>query len=426
MITLSDNNYYTVSALTKEIKRSLETAPEFSSIWVRGEITNLTYHSSGHIYFTLKDDNAVIQATFFKFANRFLKTRLKDGMSVFAFGSLSLFEKRGTYNINIQSLQPEGIGDIQKKIDELRKKLFQEGIFDQGRKRDLPFLPRTVGVVTSPTGAAVQDIIKVALKRFPDAHILIAPAKVQGDDAPSAIIRAIEVLNRPEYGVDLIIAGRGGGSFEDLLAFNDEGVVRAYAESGVPIISAVGHQIDHPLTDDAADAFAPTPSAAAELAFPIKRDLFDDINMMSARIDISLNNLISRLENRLNSVLARRIFKFPADILSPASRRLTDAETTIYSVMKDIIIQNRNRLLAVPDLTKSVRTVLENCTYRYNLTLQSLEKLSPLSTMKRGYAIVSREGSILKSVNNARPGDSVDVKLSDGVLGCTVNRITRE
>ncbi len=199
-------------------------------------------------------------------------------MSIFAFGGVTVFEKRGSCQFNVAAVRLEGEGELQKRIEQLKKKLTAEGIFDQARKRPLPFLPKRIGIVTSPTGAALRDIIKVALRRFPNIEIVLAPAKVQGDDAAQTIVRGIEELNRPEHRIDVIIAGRGGGSFEDLMPFNEESVVRAFCKSPVPIVSAVGHQIDHPLCDDAADVAAPTPSAAAEIVVPVKQDLFNEIN----------------------------------------------------------------------------------------------------------------------------------------------------
>ncbi|HEX8994141.1 MAG TPA: exodeoxyribonuclease VII large subunit, partial [Candidatus Paceibacterota bacterium] len=243
----------TVTELAQIVKRKIESSPELTSIWVRGEISNITYHSSGHIYFTLKDAGAVLQAVFFKSVNRNLKFKLEEGLAVIAFGSITTYEKRGNYQMVVADVSLEGIGALQKKIEQLKKKLAEEGIFDQTRKKKIPFLPKRVGVVTSPTGAAFRDILKVALRRFPTIEIILAPAKVQGDDAALTIVRGIEELNNPAWGIDVIIAGRGGGSFEDLMPFNEEIVIRAFAGSRVPIVSAVGHQIDHPLSDDAAD-----------------------------------------------------------------------------------------------------------------------------------------------------------------------------
>ena len=249
---------YTITEITREIKNSLEQSPKFNQIWIKGEISNLTIHSSGHIYFTLKDENAVLSVTFFRYANKRLKFKLEEGMSVITLGGITVFEKRGSYQMNVQQVLLEGVGELQKKIEQLKKKLTAEGIFDIDKKQLIPFLPKRIGIVTSPTGAAIRDIIKVALRRFPTIEIILAPAKVQGDDAVPTIIRGIEELNEPKWNIDVIIAGRGGGSFEDLMPFNEEPVIRAFFNSTIPIISAVGHQIDHPLSVDAADIAAPT------------------------------------------------------------------------------------------------------------------------------------------------------------------------
>jgi len=270
-----DDRIFTITEITRLIKQSLENNPLFNGILIKGEISNVTYHSSGHIYFTLKDEGAVISSVLFRYAGRSLDFRLEEGQSLLAFGSLSLFEKRGSYQFIVSQVRKEGMGELLARIEKLKKKLHAEGIFDPSHKKKLPFLPRRLGVVTSPTGAAFRDIIKVALRRFPGLEIVLAPAKVQGADAAVSIIRGIEELNRPRWDVDVIICGRGGGSFEDLMAFNDEGVVRAFYNSVVPIVSAVGHQVDHPLCDDAADHAAPTPSAAAEGAVPVMKELID-------------------------------------------------------------------------------------------------------------------------------------------------------
>jgi exodeoxyribonuclease VII large subunit len=315
---------YTVSEITRSIKKTLEGKQEFNSIWITGEISNLVFHSSGHIYFTLKDNESVISAVFFRYANKNVSFKLKEGMTVRVFGSITVFEKRGSYQINVIMARPEGVGDLQRMIEELKIKLMKEGLFDPRHKKKLPFLPQRLGIVTSPTGAAVRDIIKVALRRFSNIEILIAPAVVQGEDAPASIVRGIKELNRPEHRIDCIIAGRGGGSFEDLMPFNDETVVRAFYHSCVPIISAVGHQIDHPLSDDAADAAAPTPSAAAEYAIPIKQDFISEIDYLVIRAGNAIASMTSSLYARVDGAATRRIFRDPYTILGRPEMVLID------------------------------------------------------------------------------------------------------
>ncbi len=418
---------YTVSEITRDIKKTLEGTPEFNQVWVKGEIYNLTFHSSGHIYFTLKEEDAVLSAVFFKYANKKLSFKLEEGMSVIVFGNITVYERRGSYQINVLMAKPDGIGELQKRIEQLKAKLEKEGIFDPGKKRELPLLPKRIGVVTSPTGAAIRDIMKVAIRRFNTIEIIIAPANVQGEEAPESIVRAIEELNRQKWGVDVIIAGRGGGSFEDLMPFNDEGVILAFYNSRVPIISAVGHQIDHPLSDDAADVAAPTPSAAAEIAVPVKKELQDEIDYLFLRINNSMQAFFRDFRNRLTNVTARRVFRDPMEIITSRELVLADLESRLLVLIKDHINRHRNALHAVPDLKLLVKDVLKNRQYRYSMALGSLEKLSPLGVLKRGYSItLDKSGSVIRSVDDARVNEPITVRHSDGSLECTVTSVAKE
>jgi len=412
---------YTISELTRIIKRSFEDNPDFNNIWIVGEISNLTYHSSGHIYFTLKDDTSVISAVFFKYLNKKLSFRLEEGMSVFALGSISVFEKRGSYQFIVSQLKLEGIGELQKRIEQLKKRLLTEGIFDPIHKKKLPFLPRRIGVVTSPTGAALRDIIKVATRRFPNIEILIGPAKVQGSDAASSITRAIEALNDPLLGVDVIIAGRGGGSFEDLMPFNEEIVVRAFHNSRVPIISAVGHQIDHPLSDDAADIAAPTPSAAAELCIPVKSDLLDFIDYLTGRANSALLSKIRESSSRISGIVSRRVFVEPRELVYSRALLVVDNEKRLLSRMKHIIIEKRLIFNSLPDVNASIRIFLKDKAHRYGLAVHALEKLSPLSIMKRGYSIAKDQyDMVIKKIDDVSIGQYIKLLLYDGFLDCEV------
>ncbi|HON76880.1 MAG TPA: exodeoxyribonuclease VII large subunit [Spirochaetota bacterium] len=422
-----NENIYTITELTRLLKAYIEKAPAFNGVWVSGEISNVTYHSSGHIYLTLKDENAVLSSVFFKYANRNLTFRLEEGMSVFAQGNLTVFEKRGSYQFIISQLKLEGIGELQKQIEQLKKKLLEEGIFDPARKRPLPFLPKRIGIVTSPTGAAVRDIIKVAKRRYPDIEILIAPAKVQGADAGISIVNAIEELNRPEWNIDIIIAGRGGGSFEDLMAFNEEAVVRAFFNSRVPIISAVGHQVDHPLSDDSADVCAPTPSAAAEIAIPVKDELIDYLFNLRGRSYTALLSRIRELNFHVDGFTRQRVFRNPLEIVSNRNLLLDDTEKRLIFAMRDIINTGRNNVLVLPDLVRMMHNVIKDKTHGYLVAVNSLEKLSPLSVMKRGFAIAADSGrNIVRSIRDIERGEDINVFLSDGSLECTVNSKTGE
>ncbi|MCP4134258.1 MAG: exodeoxyribonuclease VII large subunit [bacterium] len=413
---------YTVGEITRNIKKTLEGKADFNNVWIKGEVYNLTFHSSGHIYFTLKDDSAVLSVVFFKYANKNLKFKLETGMSVLAFGSITLFEKGGRYQLNVSQVRLEGIGELQQRIEQLKKKLTLEGIFDKKFKKSIPFLPKRVGVVTSPTGAAIRDILKVALRRYPNAELVLAPAKVQGDDAAPTIVKGIEELNRPENNIDVIIAGRGGGSFEDLMPFNEEIVIRAFFNSVVPIISAVGHQIDHPLSDDAADLAAPTPSAGAEMAVPVKQELFDEIGYLLLRANNALESQLRQKRMQVEGLINRRIFKEPREIINYRELLLSDLESRMINSMKGRIAEEKNRLLRVPDIKVLFKNILNNKSHAYLIALSAVEKLSPIGVMKRGYSIARDENNaIVNSINDTDVGNTINLQMHDGSLSCSVN-----
>lgn len=419
--TGSEQQVYTVTEITRTIKSVIEGTDVLNRIWIKGDIYNLTLHSSGHIYFSLKDDNAVISATFFRSHNARLTFKLEEGMSVLAFGSVTVFEKSGRYQLNVYQVRPEGIGELQKRIEQLKKKLAQEGVFDPTRKRQIPFLPLRVGIVTSPTGAALRDIIKVARRRYPNIEIVIAPVLVQGDGAVESIVRGIRELNDPRLGIDVIIAGRGGGSFEDLLPFSEEAVVRAYYESRVPIISAVGHQIDHPLCDDAADMAAPTPSAAAELAVPLRQELADEINYMRLRMDNAMGSFLREQQMRVDAAAERPVFVDPLEIVRQRSDIVEDLVSTMATVMYRQISVYRQRLLSVPSIRLLTKALFSRYSHRFGLAVNALEKMSPLAVIGRGYAIAMNDRQeAIRSVSDAAIGERISLLLRDGRLGCAV------
>lgn len=422
-----EEKIYTVTELTKIVKITLENEPELNSVWLKGEISNLTYHSSGHIYFSLKDNDSVISAAFFRYANRALNFKLEEGMSILAFGSINIFEKRGTYQFIVAQARLEGIGELLKRIEQLKKKLLEEGIFEQSRKKQLPRLPRRVGIVTSPTGAAFRDIVKVALRRFPNIELLLAPAKVQGAGAPESIVRAIQELNNPEHEIDVIIAGRGGGSFEDLMAFNEEIVVRAYADSRVPIISAVGHQIDHPLSDDAADTAAPTPSAAAEIALPVKDELIDYIDRLHTGTLASVTYMIRDRLSAVKGIDDLRVFRNPMEIVLNKELMLADTENRVVSSMKEITAEYRNTFLSLADTGLIMKNILRERSHRLDLAWNSVINLSPAGILRKGYTITTdARGNVIGTVDKLNKGDNVNLLFTDGTASGTVNSINKE
>ena len=422
-----EDKVYTISQVTGIIKRSLENNPELTSIWIKGEISNLTYHSSGHIYLSLKDDNAVISSAFFKYANKSLNFKLEEGMSILAFGGVNVFEKRGSIQFIIAMVRLEGVGEILKRIEQLKKRLLEEGIFDPSRKKKLPVLPRRLGIVTSPTGAAVRDIIKVATRRFPNFEIVIAPANVQGDDAALSIVRGIEVLNDPVLGIDIIIAGRGGGSFEDLLPFNEESVVRAFYNSKVPIISAVGHQIDHPLCDDAADYAASTPSAAAEMAVPEKGELQEYIDILNSKAYNAIKYRIREIHAKIESIRGLRVFKDPMEIVYNKEMLLSDAGNRLFLSMKETVSDYKNRFMLVPDIQMLMKNIFDKLKHKLEIAYQAVQMLSPKSVLERGYAIAGDlKGGIVKSINQLKEGDGINLIFYNGSADCSVDSIRKE
>ncbi|MBN1500371.1 MAG: exodeoxyribonuclease VII large subunit [Spirochaetes bacterium] len=415
------NKTVTVSEISRLIKSAVENNPLLSSVYVRGEVSNITYHSTGHIYLTLKDNEAVLSCAFFRNSNKSLNFKIREGMNIIAFGSITVYEKRGSYQMIISSATPDGIGELQLKIEELKKKLSAEEIFNADRKRPLPFLPCRLGVVTSPTGAAFRDILKVALRRYPNIEILLAPAKVQGDDAAATIVKAIEELNRKEWKIDVIIAGRGGGSFEDLMPFNEESVVRAFFESRVPIISAVGHQIDHPLSDDAADAFAPTPSAAAEIALPVKSEIEEKISLLEKTGFSSLEKQIEEAKYRINNISSRRVFQNPLELVYMRDMELEDMKNKMLINLRSKIAVLKQQYNDIPDISKLFELQFKERKHRFVSAVQSLDQLSPLKVIARGYAAVFDENrNLIKTTDQTGINSRINVYLSDGMLKCNV------
>ncbi len=420
--TIERERVLSITELTRIIKKNLESSIELNSIWIKGEISNLTLHTSGHIYFSLKDENSVISAVFFKNVNRKLSFKLEDGMSVFAGGGISVYEKRGSYQFNVNLIRLEGIGELQKSIEQLKIKLMKEGIFDPSNKKPIPFFPIRIGVVTSVTGAAFRDIVQVARRRYPGIEIILAPAIVQGLDAHKSIVRGIEELNNPEWEVDIIIAGRGGGSFEDLMPFNEETVVRAFHKSRVPIVSAVGHQIDHPLSDDAADIAAPTPSAAAEIAVPVISEIKGELDYLVIKISNLVSDMFKNIKIRIINAIGRPVFRDPMNIINYKSLVLSDLESRLISAEKDIISEKKNSYNAIPDIHSLIKNIHSICINKYILVLQSVENLSPIGILKRGYSIIyNLKNEILKSTNNINTNDKIRIKLHNGELYCSVD-----
>lgn len=419
------SNVWTISRINQAVKVQLESEPTLQNVWLEGEVFNLTYHKSGHVYFSMKDENSSIRCTFFKHANQYYRdVRLANGMKILARGGITVYAPRGDYQFNVNRVMIAGEGALRMKIEQLKKKLYTEGLFDPDSKKELPYLPLTLGVATAPTGAAFQDIIRVARTRFPSINILLAPCVVQGDEAVGSIITAIEALNDPGLNVDVIIAGRGGGSFEDLMAFNEEPVVRAYAASRIPIVSAVGHEIDHPLSDYAADRYAATPSAAVEMVVPEYSDLLDRMEDYSIRLKVSLKNKHRIEKDKFTNLLKSRIHTNPGSILEDHQQNLDMVLRDMRHRMSEILQQNRFRLTDSGSLEILYDQNLSRFQRRFDIASERLQNFSPLSVLGRGFAVVrDKDKTVIRNSNQVKKGEVIEIILGEGTIFAGVTEL---
>ncbi|MFC0014777.1 MULTISPECIES: exodeoxyribonuclease VII large subunit [Allobacillus] len=441
-----DKRYLTVTALTKYLKRKLETDKHLRSVWLQAEISNFNHHSRGHMYFTLKDQNSRISAVMFSFQNKFLKFRPENGMKVLVKGEVNLYEPQGQYQLYVQAMEPDGIGSLYLAYEELKKKLTQEGLFQDERKKQIPSFPNHIGIITSPTGAAIRDILTTIERRFPFIKRTLLPVNVQGRDAAPSIVKAIEKANGESF--DVLIIGRGGGSIEELWAFNEEQVARAIAKSSIPIISAVGHETDFTISDFVADLRAPTPTAAAELAVPSMLELHNQLNHLENRLNYHLNAEIRRKREQLKALENTYAFKYPVQLtqqkeqdfdrlvasLDRNMRILFDRKEQRFERRKEQMISYSPRHLVAEkkselhylsqSIVKSASNLFDHKATSFYNQLEKLTILSPLETMKRGYGIVYEpSGKLIKSTDKVSVGDQVRVSLSDGMMDCKVEQL---
>jgi len=393
---------FTVSEVNSIIKNLLDGNEVLRQVYVRGEISNFKYHNmSGHMYFTLKDEMSQIRCVMFKSSNMLLPFMPENGMKVIAFGFVSVFARDGQYQLYVEDLEPDGIGALHIAFEKLKMRLEQEGLFAQERKRPLPFLPRKIGLVTSPTGAAIRDLLTVIRRRFPNVNIVIAPVLVQGKGAADDICSAISLLNSLND-IDVIIVGRGGGSIEELWAFNEEKVARAISNSKIPVISAVGHETDYTIADFVADKRAPTPSAAGEIVVPEKRILKNELRLISLRLVNGFYNYIGEKRQKLEYLKAAPVFRRPQTYIINCRQELDELlrslmkETNYYMTQKKALLSH---------------------------LVSRLDALNPLSILKRGYSICIKDDTnqVVKGIADVKKGDCVRVLLADGSLICDVN-----
>jgi exodeoxyribonuclease VII large subunit len=405
---------YSVAELNRAARFTLENG--IGEVWVEGEISRLTRQASGHWYFTLKDEAAAVSCAMFKQNNAAATFEPKDGLNVRVLAQASLYEPRGSYQLIIRKMEEAGKGSLQEQFEKLKAKLAAEGLFDASRKKPLPLLPQKIGVVTSPTGAAIRDIINVLTRRFPNIGILIAPVTVQGEGAAEKIAAAIDYLNTRDD-IDLMIVGRGGGSIEDLWAFNEEVVARAISASRIPVISAVGHEIDFTISDFVADVRAPTPSAAAELAVPVKAELEGQIVRLAARLGGSLQNQVHILRERIPGFRQMMIHAL-IDGLRLRQQKVDEASRTLAEYLKNAVAVQKQRL---PRLQQTMAHRMESAVAERKQNLRRLESqlrvLSPLAVLDRGYSLTQTEnGAVVRDIAQIKTGGMVRTRLAKGTF----------
>jgi exodeoxyribonuclease VII large subunit len=438
---------YSVYEITRQLRQVIETS--LQPVFVMGEISGFIRHSSGHIYFNLKDENATLRCTFFKGANASLTFQPADGMQVICFGKLTVYEKGGYYNLNVQNMQEAGMGLLQQKFEQLKKKLEKEGLFAAEHKKPLPKYPDRIGIITSPTGAALKDIINIINRRYP-VELIVYPALVQGSDAPPQIIQGIKYFNKTKY-VDFIIITRGGGSQEDLFCFNDEALARAIYDSSLPVISAVGHEIDFTLADFVADLRAPTPSAAAELAVPDKKELLNLLASLKKRLDLSVQNNFTGKRTPLLNLQLELAKYHPERVWRSFQQRFDMAEMALHNALKQLpekrlqfemkannIMQQLNSRIELclakskadcnltwHQLNEKINNQLQFKTNRLNSLSEILEQLSPRSIQSKGWIMAFKEGKLISSIKQVSEGDNLSLDFADGIAETTVNKVEK-
>jgi len=397
---MAEKGLLSVTQVNEYLKMLLDGDRVLSNIFVRGEISNFKIYSSGHAYFTLKDETGQLKSVMFRsYASR-LAFLPADGMRVIAHGRVSVYEANGQYQLYADELQPDGAGSLALQFEQLKRKLQDEGLFDEARKKPLPKMPMHIGVITSPSGAAVHDIMNILGRRFPCAEMILFPSLVQGAEAPAQLIMGLEFFRMTGL-ADVIILGRGGGSAEDLWAFNDEMLARAVAASPIPVISAVGHESDFTICDFVADKRAPTPSAAAELAVPEKGELLRLLEAQGERMGSALEKRVKAERRFLDRIAQSRIFLHPEQMIDGFRMRVADKEEKIERALSTLLTQKKNCMMQ---------------------SGARLEALSPLSVLSRGYAEVGKEGKTVQSVSGIDQGDVLDIRFSDGTVSAVVER----
>ena len=411
-----NDKYITVTQLTRYIKYKIDNDVNLQEVFLKGEISNFKAHTRGHYYFTIKDENSRINAIMFASQTKKIKFIPSDGMKVLITGKISVYEANGGYQIYVSDMLEDGVGNLYVAYEQLKQKLEKEGLFDTNKKKKIPKIPKRIGVVTAPTGAAIRDILSTIKRRFPITEVIVFPALVQGAEAAPSIINQIK--NAQNYELDTLIIGRGGGSIEDMWCFNDEEVAYAIYKCPIPIISAVGHEIDFTIADFVADLRAPTPTGAAELAVPNKIDVINYIEQLTIRSKKVMKNKIDFLNQKLTEIKNKYILKNPLSIYEIKEQQFdTLIEKLKYNIVNLYNVKEKRYLNITSNyIFREPNKLIDTKKNKYINILSKLETLSPLSTIKRGYSVVRKDEKVITSIKDLKKLDKISLELSDGTV----------
>ena len=442
---MSTDPYLSVKALTKYIKKKFDADPHLRDVYVKGELSNVKIHTSGHIYFTLKDNAARLPGVMFSASAKTVKFKPESGMTVLIRGDVTVYEASGQYQLYAQSMQADGIGDYYLAFEQLKEKLAKEGLFNAAHKKPLPRFPKRIAVVTAQTGAAVRDIIITLHRRYPLADVVLYPTLVQGGGATQSIVQSIQAANKGDF--DVLIVGRGGGSIEDLWAFNEEAVARVIFDSQIPVISAIGHETDTTIADFVSDLRAPTPTAAAELAVPNQAELLERISSYRSRMYRTVSGTVNQQKQALNRLSSSFPLAYPERLYRPFIERVERATESLQRESLQHLNRSKERYRTLDQQLKSriplqrihqsetgvtelarrldyqINQLLKNRSQQLSSAIRTLDALSPLKIMDRGYSIPYIDGTVVKSVSQVKVGDRLTIAMQDGTVETTVDEI---
>ncbi len=418
--------YVTISLINKAIKNVIDVQPFLQKVYLKGEISNYKGHTRGHLYFSLKDETSKINAVMFASAASKLTFVPQDGMNVLVEGRISVYEASGSYQVYVEKMSEDGIGNLYLEYEKLKKKLEAEGLFAEDHKKIIPKYPKTIGIITAPTGAAVRDIISTIKRRYPLAQTILFPTLVQGELAKDNIVKQIETAQ--DYDLDLIICGRGGGSIEDLWAFNEECVARAIYASKIPIISAVGHEPDFTIADFVADLRAPTPTGAAEMAVPNLVDLQTILKQYEIRLNENITNKIASFNKQLDSIKTSYIIKNPLAIYEVKEQKLDNLMTNLNSYIKNLINNKKMQYKNILNkyIIQNPESIYEKKAYQFELIVNKVKLLNPLGILEKGYSVVKKDDKIINNEQMLKVNDLIDIKMFKGNVKAKVTDIEKE